>query len=129
MPYIHCYVALIIMDIWQIRNELGLKKYNEPNTKDGYGYKGVVSTGDFTCIGDYGVGLLCVNIKNPTELKYPIITITTVDDGVWQGYGNKTIDVDELVENFDKNFGVKLPSENELNDFLSAYGIFGQYTG
>lgn len=117
------------MDIWQIRNELGLKKYNDPNTKDGYGYKGVVSTGDFTCIGDYGVGLLCVSIKNPTELKYPIITITTIDDGVWQGYGNKIIDVNELVEKFDKNFGVKLPSENELNDFLSTYGIFGQYTG
>ena len=117
------------MDIWQIRNELGLKKYNDTRLKDGYGYKGVVSTGNFTCIGDYGIGLLQINIKNQNDLKYPIVVITTIDDGVWQGYGNKNIDVDKIAKNFDENFGVKLPTEKELNDFLSDYGIFGQYTG
>lgn len=117
------------MDIWQIKNELGLKKYNETYLKDGdgYGYKGVVSTGDFTCIGDYGIGLLQIDIKN--HLKYSMVVITTIDDGVWQGYGNKNIDVDKIAKEFDENFGVKLPTEKELNDFLSDYGIFGQYTG
>ncbi len=129
MFYTLCYVAFIIMNIHQIREELGLKKYLNTTFKDGFAYRGVLATGNLTTIGDYGVGLLCMNIKNPIELKYPIITITTIDDGVWQGYGNKFINVEELAKQFTKNFGLMLPTEKELNDFLSTYNIYGSYTG
>jgi hypothetical protein len=120
-------VKEINLNIWQITKELGLKKYNDSQLKDGYGYKGVISTGNFTCINDYGIGLLCIDIKNPSKLTYPIITITTIDEGVWQGYGDKNIDIDQLVKDFNNTFGVKLPSENEFNNFLNNYNIFGQY--
>jgi len=117
------------MNIWEIKNELGLKKYDNPNSKDGYMYQGVLTSGNLQSIFDYNVGLLTVNIKNPKELKYPIITITTVDDGVWQGYGSKYVDVEQLVKQFKERFGTKLPSEAILNNFLNHYGIFGGFTG
>lgn len=115
------------MDIHEISKELGFRKYESSGLKDGYGYKGVFGSGDFTCLGDYNTGLLAVDVKNGEQ--YPVVTITTIDNGVWQGTGNRVIDVDEFVIDFDKNFGLKLPTENILNEFLMKYNIFGFYNG
>ena len=117
------------MNIWEIQKELGFRKIITNKSKCGYEYKGVFTTGNFTCIGDYGIGLLTLTITNPVKNEYPSVIVTTIDDGVWQGYGNKQINIDEIISEFEKNFGVQLPSENEFNVFLNSYGIHGAYTG
>ena len=117
------------MNIHEIKDNLGLKKYFDDQLYDGFGYRGVLATGNFTCVGDYGVGLLTMTVKNPNKLDHPTITITTIDDGVWQGYGNTFVNVNTLAKQFTHTFGIMLPTEEELNIFLKPYGIYGQYTG
>lgn len=117
------------MNIWEIHELLGLKKFEAKFTKDGFQYRGVLATGKFNGVDDYDAGLLEMQVQNPIDLKYPMVIITTIDDGVWQGFGKKHIDIELFVKEFNKSFRCSLPTEEKLNDFLNQYEIHGLYTG
>lgn len=114
------------MNIHRIIEEMGLKKYKIPGTEK-HCYKGVLISSKFKGVYDYGIGLLEVKFEAPEKLENnPAITITTIDDGVWQGYANKPVDIDEICKSFEQSFGKVLPTEQELNKFLQEFGIYGQ---
>lgn len=117
------------MTIHEIRKELGLKFLNHINIIA----EGVYSTDEFDGNYDYGVGLLLVKFRHSDTLNPTLVmTITTIDDGVWQAYSNKQFDkndVTNIANMFSKEFETKLPSEKELNLFFKPYGVFGTYTG
>lgn len=100
-------------------------------------YEAVFVTGDFDGNGDYGDGILGIGIHlayDAGDYKYDgLISIINTDDGVWQAQavGGVRIDGDmakKLVELFDGYEG-RLPSEKLLNQDLSPFGLWGQYTG
>ena len=119
------------LSIWDISDLLGLRKVATKDIISNNAYEGVFATGDFNCIFDYNVGLLQVNIKVPNNVNNIAITITTIDDGVWQGFAEdfSKVDIDKLAFDITSNFGTKLPTEEEFNKLLSKYNIFGMYTG
>lgn len=120
------------MNIWEIHKELGFKKVESNLYKDNYFYSGVFSSGEMrNVICDYNCGLLVLKIGNhiSTYNNNLKLIISTIDDGVWQAYGNKDVDLDFFVNNFHNTFGTILPNENDLNKFLEYYGIYGQYIG
>jgi len=107
----------------EILKELGLRKVGDNE------YEGVLSTGDFHGCHDYNAGLLKVVICLPDYGDFVnsyVVGIFTIDDGYWLGYSRDGMfDIVDLVENFTKTFGTKLPSESYLNGFLSKYNIYG----
>ena len=119
------------MRIWEINEEMGLKKVDNPTTVEGHSYEGVMATGNFEPIKgfDYGVGLLEMSVKCPVARRRPFITITTIDDGVWQAEGSRPVNVNDVARVITHLFRKTLPSETELNDALSQFDIYGAYTG
>lgn len=116
------------MNIHEIRKELGLKKLPEPNY--GVMYEGVLVAAEFDGLYCYGAGILTVSVYRLNPLiPTPLITITTVDDGVWAAHADKEVDVEDLVKNFTAKFGILLPSERVLNEFLRKYGAYGTNEG
>ena len=111
---------------------MGIKKIDSPNHTGGFIYQGTVSTGDFDGLYDYNRGLLYLRISQ--HLSYPQckISISTIDDGVWQGFSDKIFtgeELETLSQDFIYNYGIKLPSEEEFNKFLNKYKIHGINTG
>lgn len=118
------------MEIWDLSKELGLRKVPDKYTKDGFKYKGVVSTGAFEALSDYGVGLLTLTIRNPRSIDSPIVFLSTIDNGCWSGFGKEFVVIEEIVDDFNTNFGgLKLPTESEFNDFLKDWKIYGCFEG
>lgn len=118
--------------IYDIEKLMGLKKVETPYYTGGFFYEGTLATGDFKGVFDYDRGLLSVRIGQ--HIKFPLtkISISTIDDGVWQGSSNNVFigdEIDSLAKNFIEEFGIRLPSEEELNNFLREYGIYGVNTG
>lgn len=122
------------MDIWQIREELGLKKEER-------GYRGVFCTGDFDQLHDYGAGLLEVKIRylRQSDSISVYFTLGTIDDGNWAAWDSKKYQtkeeaqarVEEIKETFDKHMGnsTSLPKEETLNGWLKKINLWGVYTG
>lgn len=96
--------------------------------------EGVLSTGEFgKTLFDYGRGLLEVTIYYSNYLNPDlVISISTIDDGVWQAYAMEPLSkkqVDIIFKELKEQYPYKLPSEEELNSFLKTYGVYGTYTG
>lgn len=123
----------LVKNIWEIRDLLGLRH-------SGRGYEGTFTTGAFDQLFDYDAGLLFVSMRRIPASPYSfMISISTVDDGVWQAedlkqdYTEEEADqrTEEIVNAFLKfmDGSTKLPSEKDLNQFLQKFGIWGRYTG
>lgn len=122
------------MNIWQIREQLGLRKTDQ-------GYNGVFCTGEFDQLHDYGAGLLELNIKYSKQADgiWVRFSLGTIDDGNWAGWDFKNYKteeeaqerVEEIKKTFDKHMGnsTTLPTEETLNKWLSKIGLYGVYTG
>jgi hypothetical protein len=117
----------------QIRNLMGLRRINERR------YSGVFATGNFNLF-DYDVGLLQLSISVIAESKDTfcvLLSISTIDDGVWQALEVSPNTKKHCIEKMEKvataliesEYKTKLPSEAEFNKFLAPFGMWGEYTG
>ena len=119
-------------NIWEIEKLMGLKKFDSPYHTGGFIYQGTMSTGDFCGVGDYNRGLLFLKVSQHPSYPQCKISISTIDDGVWQGFSDKEFtkeELEKLAQDIIDTYGIKLPSEEEFNDFLHKYKIHGLYTG
>jgi hypothetical protein len=110
-------------------------------------YKGkkqfIVATGDFDGNFDYGWGLMVVyigvytdRVNKEKDIHCVSMPILNVDDGIWRAV-SKNFDnredaqslADAVAKEFINTFGYRLPSENELNEFLRPFGMYGGYEG
>jgi len=123
------------MDIWEIKEKMGLKAQDHPTMLR---FIGVFSTGDMgPALFDYDAGILSVRIVPSFcgEDKWiPMVSITTIDDGGWQAFHPNTMSLGEansiIVKIFQAwEWKTKLPSEKELNEFLMPFGLWGECTG
>ena len=129
------------MEIYEISNLLGLVKQEHSKIAI---YDGVFTTGDFgDVLFDYGRGLLNVTVssivdtynKKTKEMRLlPFVAISTIDDGVWQAFRVEPmsqVDANQLVEDIYAKWEWKyqLPSEQEMNEFLSQFKMWGENTG
>lgn len=122
------------MDIGMVRDFLkDLAKFKQ-DVND-YCISAIWLTGQFSLF-DYGAGLLNVSFYAKRENLYyqGVISISTIDDGVWQAYHE---DVNfftkekcrEIADDMYETFKGILPTEEKLNEFLSKYKVFGVHTG
>lgn len=103
------------------------------------GYEIVVALGDFRGNFDYDRGLMVIYFRVYREINYGYqvnISILNIDDGGWRAVSNffkseeeAKVLLDRVFNGFVNNFGKKLPSEKELNDFLLPFGMFGHSEG
>ena len=129
------------MDIYEIAKLLGLVKKEHPQIAR---YEGVFTTGDFgDVLFDYGRGLLDVTVssivdtynKETKEMRLlPLVAISTIDDGVWQAFTGESMsqkDANQLVDDIYSKWEWKyqLPSEQEMNEFLRQFKMWGENTG
>lgn len=87
-------------NIWEIEKLMGLKKFDSPYHTGGFIYQGTMSTGNF--------------------------------NGVWQGFSVKEFtgeELENLAQDIISTYRIKLPSEEEFNNFLNKYKIHGVNTG
>jgi hypothetical protein len=127
--------------IYEIIKLLGLVKKKQPHIVS---YEGVFTSGEFVnVLFDYDVGLLHVTVSSIVdtydekikEFRFiPQVSISTVDDGVWQAFAVEAMsqeDANKLVEDIYAKWDWKyhLPSEQEMNEFLSQFKMWGEYTG
>jgi len=123
------------MNIWDVEGQLGLKKTKR-------GWEGTYTTGSFDALHDYDRGLLYVSICSPISdilgRFTVLLSISTIDDGVWQAFdpGNYSIEEAEergemVAKTFLEHMGrsLKLPTEAELNKWLMPLKLWGEYTG
>ena len=118
--------------IWEIEKMMGLKKVKSPYHTGGCYYEGTMSTGDFRGVDDYNRGLLSLRISQHPAYPECKVSISTIDDGVWQGYGKELLSaetLEQLAQEITETYGIRLPSEEEFNQLLNRYGIHGLYTG
>jgi hypothetical protein len=97
--------------------------------KIGNTYTTIFKTGKFD-FHDYGTGLLQVTIFLKSANYSGLVAISTIDDGVWQSWG-EPIDEEKalaIIKVFDKYNGL-LPNEDQINNDLKQFGIWGQNTG
>jgi hypothetical protein len=129
------------MDIYEIVKLLGLEKKDHPKITS---YKGTFTSGEFAnVLFDYGRGLLHVSLTSTVE-QYnketkefrllPMVAISTADDGCWQAFPVEAMsqaDANQLVEDIYSKWEWKyqLPSEQEMNEFLSQFKMWGENTG
>ena len=104
---------------------VGLKPSMIPDTPA----SGILFTGEFP-LHDYMRGYLEVKlIFKESKGLFSGLSITTIDDGIWQApiSPGHSIDVSKFINEFRDSFGVTLPSEESLNNFLTPYGMYGPY--
>lgn len=119
-------------NIWEIEKMMGLKKVESPHHTGGFFYEGTMSTGDFNGVDDYNRGLLSLKIFQHPLYPTCKVSISTIDDGMWQGYSDEIFtgeQIEALALDIIKEYGIRLPSEEEFNKFLNQYKIHGIYTG
>ena len=129
------------MDICELSNLLELVKQEHSQIAR---YDGVFATGDFgDVLFDYGRGFLDVTVssivdtynKETKEMRLqPLVAISTIDDGVWQAFTVESMsqkDANQLVDDIYSKWEWKyqLPSEQEMNEFLSQFKMWGENTG
>lgn len=114
-----------IMTIYEIDKELGLKLI------DNKYYQGVVLKGSFDALYDYNRGIYTLRIHKWKEGKQVILSLSTIDDGVWSAESDnfKEENIKKLGEDFIETYGRTLPTEEEFNVFLRKYGLYGMYSG
>ena len=141
------------MDINEILNFLGTHMGWKIHSS-GMRYEAVYFTGEFKGVYDYGAGLLRVGIvsildydhylKNKDNKKHKkeddrymaMVTVSTIDDGVWQAEGRETFtledskkELDRIYETLSEKLEKFLPSEKEFNEILTHLGYYGVCTG
>ena len=119
-------------NIWEIENLMGLKKFDSSHHTGGFIYQGTMSTGDFRGVCDYGTGLLFLRVCQHPSYPQCKISISTIDDGVWQGFSDKEFtgeELEKLAQDIIHTYRKRLPSEEEFNNFLNKYKIHGVNTG
>jgi len=116
-------------NIWEVKNILGLKCFSNLKPKR---IKGIFSTGDFDKLWDYDSGILevCISptLSDDTSGYVPIVSISTIDDGVWIIRGSVSLSLEDceiIVEKISAEWewGTRLPKEKELIDFLEPFGL------
>ena len=119
------------MKINEIENLLGLRQVEDFNDKPNF--EGVLISGEFNLtLFDYNTGMLYVNIGNRNPNAKMIMTISTIDDGVWQAFYSgdvNSFDFKLFATKFTESYGNVLPTENQLNAFLETFNAYGLYTG
>lgn len=129
------------MHIYEVGKLLGFEKKDHPKITS---YKGTFTSGKFgNVLFDYGRGLLHVSLTSTVE-EYnkktkefrlqPVVAISTIDDGAWQAFRVESMpqgDANQLIEDIYAKWEWKyqLPSEQEMNEFLSQFEMWGQNTG
>lgn len=102
----------------------------------------ICAQGDFRGTFDYNRGLLVVSISvygnsevTPTTFSTRM-SIWNVDDGSWRAESKHFATITEAQELADKvsaefvdKIGTKLPTEEELNEFLRPFGMYGHSEG
>lgn len=120
------------MTIWEFETFLKSKAQFERNQ---YSYRAFFLTGEFKGTSDYGRGFLQVSIHIGTSEKNPgCISISNIDDGVWQAFAiGGVLITEEIAKNvieqvFNPLNGI-LPTEEDLNEQLMEFGLWGEFTG
>ena len=106
---------------------LEAKKFVRVNPRT---WSAVFPTGKFEGVYDYGAGVVEVSVHLKHNDHKGVVSISTVDDGIWQAFSQTPID-EELAEKIItvfNQYGV-LPSEEELNNALAPLGLYGMCTG
>jgi hypothetical protein len=118
--------------IWDVEKLMGLKQLPDLviGNKSYVRYNGIVGTGKFDAMYDYGAGILEVSIRNNPPALHAGIAISTTDDGVWHSFGDVDNDkIHTIAKDFIATYGKVLPTEYEFNEFLTKYGLYGMFTG
>lgn len=125
--------------IWNLLDQFGLQRVNIQSERTQY--RGFFVAGEFTnALFDYDAGIFQMQIVSYplfVERMYePFMTISTVDDGAWQADTQNMMSLDksnqiveQIADKWPIKWASKLPSEDELNKFLSNFGMFGKFTG
>lgn len=102
---------------------VGLKVVNESLAG------GVVFSGMFKGTHDYNRGYLFITINTAPSHSY--FVISSIDDGGWLATINdvENFDLNKFVNDFNNEVGVKLPLEEELNNFLIMRNMYGTFNG
>ena len=118
------------MNIWEFEAFLKAKSQFE---KMQYNYTAFFLTGRFEGNTDYDRGFLQVTIHIGVSEKNPgCISISNIDDGVWQAWAVGGIVItEELAQNvieqvFNPLNGI-LPTEESLNEQLMGFGLWGEF--
>ncbi|MGB4775241.1 MAG: hypothetical protein WBP45_08715 [Daejeonella sp.] len=120
------------MTIWEFEAFLKSKARFE---KSQYKYTAFFLTGKFEGNTDYGRGFLEVTIYIGISEKNPgCISISNIDDGVWQAFAiggvliTEELAKDVIEQVFNPLNGI-LPTEKDLNEKLMVFGLWGEFTG
>jgi hypothetical protein len=115
------------MTIYEIDKELGLKQVGENY------WQGVMIKGSFDGLYDYdrGIYTLAVRCFQPIGKNQVIVSLSTIDDGVWTADSDcfKKENIDKLARDIINAFGQVLPTEEVFNNFLQYYKLYGVNTG
>jgi len=106
---------------------LEAKKFVQVNPRT---WSAVFLTGQFNGVYDYGAGIVEVSIHLQYNDYEGVVSISTVDDGMWQAFSQAPID-EELAKKIIEVFNqyTALPTEEELNNALAPLGLYGMCTG
>ena len=118
--------------IWDVEGLMGLKQLPDLviDGKSYVRYSGIVCTGKFDTLYDYKAGILEVSIRTNPPAAHAGVAISTIDDGVWQSFGDvDNAKIHAIAGDFIATYGKILPTEEEFNRFLSTYGLYGKFTG
>lgn len=126
------WLILSSMTIWEFEAFLKSKARFE---KSQYKYTAFFLTGKFEGNTDYGRGFLEVTIYIGISEKNPgCISISNIDDGVWQAFAiggvliTEELAKDVIEQVFNPLNGI-LPTEKDLNEKLMVFGLWGEFTG
>jgi hypothetical protein len=96
-----------------------------------YEWEALFLTGSFKGCHDYNAGVLSVKIIQlnpaaPEAYRHGSILISSIDDSAWRAVGKigKEIDVECIISSF-ASYGCTLPTEEELNNSIFWYGMYG----
>jgi hypothetical protein len=102
----------------------------------------ICAQGDFRGTFDYNRGLLVVSIgvygnSEMTPVTYSTcMSIWNIDDGSWRAeskhfdtIGEAQELADRVSDEFEDKIRTKLPSEEDLNEFLRPFGMYGHSEG